>query len=234
MPGVVLRQKFLARRCAEWIDRDSVGCGRGQGGFLHGKMYLADGPDGEGAAVVGSSNFTKRGLGGGADRIWRSIWPLGSSESEELASWFDQLWNDDELTRDAKAQVLAALGRVGQEHAPEFVYFKTLYELFHDEINTRLADKDRFDNIHLYDTQVWKALFEFQQDGVHSVISALQRHNGCILADSVGLGKTYTALAVIKYFELRNQRVRVLCPRKLRDNWSLYAAAQLLFGQSLP
>ena len=226
VPGVVLRQKFLARRGAEWIGRDSVGVRAvGRAGFLHGKMYLADGPDGGGAAVVGSSNFTKRGLGGGADpNLEINLATTDAASRGELARWFDELWNDDGLTRDAKAQVLAALGRVGREHAPEFVYFKTLFELFRDEIDTRLADKDRFNNIHLYDTQVWKALFEFQQDGVHSVISALQRHNGCILADSVGLGKTYTALAVIKYFELRNQRVLVLCPRKLRDNWSLYAA----------
>ena len=226
VPGVVLRQKFLALRCAEWIDRDSVGVRAvGRPGFLHGKMYLADGPDGEGAAVVGSSNFTKRGLGGGAEpNLEINLATADPSSRGELAGWFDELWSDDELTRDAKAQVLAALGRVGKEHAPEFVYFKTLFELFRDEIDTRLADQDRFDNIHLYDTQVWKALFEFQQDGVHSVISALKRHNGCILADSVGLGKTYTALAVIKYFELRNQRVLVLCPRKLRDNWSLYPA----------
>ena len=226
VPGVVLRQKFLARRCAEWIGRDSVGVRAvGRAGFLHGKMYLADGPGGGGAAVVGSSNFTKRGLGGGADpNLEINLATTDAVSRGELAGWFDELWNDDGLTRDAKAQVLAALGRVGREHAPEFVYFKTLFELFRDEIDTRLADKDRFDNIHLYDTEVWRALFEFQQDGVHSVISALQRHNGCILADSVGLGKTYTALAVIKYFELRNQRVLVLCPRKLRDNWSLYAA----------
>lgn len=226
VPGAVLRQKFLARRCAEWIVRDSVGVRAvSRTRFLHGKMYLADGPDGEGAAVVGSSNLTKRGLGGGASPNLEINLAIADPLTRgELAGWFDELWNDDQLTRDAKAQVLAALGRVGREHAPEFVYFKTLYELFRDEINTRLADQDRFDNVHLYDTQVWKILFEFQQDGVHSVLSALQRHNGCILADSVGLGKTYTALAVIKYFELRNQRVLVLCPRKLRDNWSLYPA----------
>ena len=226
VPGAVLRQKFLAQRCAAWVGSDAVGVrAASRAGFLHGKMYVTDGPDGGRAAVVGSSNFTKRGLGGGAyPNLEINLATTDSRTRGELMDWFDQLWNDDDLTHDAKAQVLAALGRVGQEHAPEFVYFKTLYELFRDEINTRLADKDRFDNIHLYDTQVWKALFEFQQDGVHSVISALRKHNGCILADSVGLGKTYTALAVIKYFELDNQRVLVLCPRKLRDNWSLYPA----------
>ena len=225
-PGVVLRQKHLARRCAEWLDDGSVGVRAvSKSGFLHGKMYLADGPAGGGVAVVGSSNFTKRGLGGGAYPNLEINLATGDPRPRgELGAWFDDLWGNSELTRDAKKQVLATLERVGRDHTPEFVYFKTLFELFRDEIDSRAADSAQFDNIHLYDTQVWDTLFEFQRDGARSVISTLGRHNGCILADSVGLGKTYTALAVIKYFELRNQRVLVLCPRKLRENWSLYPA----------
>ena len=226
VPRVVLRQKHLARRCYEWMRDDAVGVRAvSKAGFLHGKMYLADSPDGGGVAVVGSSNFTKRGLGGGAYPNLEINLATGDQRSRgELGAWFDDLWGDSELTRDAKKQVLAALERAGREHGPEFVYFKTLFELFRDEIDSRVADAAQLDNVHLYDTQVWDTLFEFQQDGARSVISTLGRHNGCILADSVGLGKTYTALAVIKYFELRNQRVLVLSPRKLRENWSLYPA----------
>ena len=189
----------------------------------------------EGAAVVGSSNFTKRGLGGGeVPNLEINLATADPLMRKELGGWFDELWNDTDLTRDAKEQVLAALRRVGQEHSPEFVYYKSLFELFRDEIDSRVVNADQFEKVHLYDTQVWDTLFEFQRDGTHSVISALKKHNGCILADSVGLGKTYTALAVIKYFELLNENVLVLCPRKLRENWSLYPASNRHLDNPFP
>lgn len=223
-PNTVLRQKFTAARCAEWVKRPDVQVRSvSESGLLHGKMYLADEPNGGGAAVVGSSNFTRNGLGGG--RRPNLEINLASSDIEtrrELRSWFDDLWTDEDLTSDVKQQVLTALSRLGQEHAPEFIYFKTLFELFRGEIEARLDSNQRLADLHLHETEIWNALYEFQKDGARSVISGLQRYNGCILADSVGLGKTYTALAVIKYYELRNERVLVLCPRKLRGTWSLY------------
>ena len=226
VPGAVLRQKYLATQCADWMKRNSVHVRAvSRANFLHGKMYLANGRDGSGAAVVGSSNFTRRGLGGGEyPNLEINLATTDIETRSELGDWFDGVWNDRTATHDVKQDVLSALNRVGQEHAPEFIYFKTLFELFREEIDARLDDASLFESVHLYDTRIWKTLFEFQKDGVRSVISTLQRHNGCILADSVGLGKTYTALAVVKYFELRNGRVLVLCPRKLRDNWSLYPA----------
>ena len=191
LPGAVLRQKHLAQRCAGWIENGSVGVRAvSRPGFLHGKMYLADSRNGQGAAVVGSSNFTKRGLGGGeVPNLEINLATADPLMREELGGWFDELWNDTDLTRDAKEQVLAALRRVGQEHSPEFVYYKSLFELFRDEIDSRIVGADRFEKVHLYDTQVWDTLFEFQRDGVHSVLSALEKHNGCILADSVGIGQ---------------------------------------------
>ena len=226
VPNAVLAQKYLALRCAEWVKRGEVEVrAMSRSNFLHGKMYLADGSSsgGSGAAVVGSSNFTRRGLGGGAyPNLEINLATTEVEARRELRTWFDRLWHDERSTRDVKREVLEALGRVGKEHAPEFIYYKTLFELFRKEIDDRLAEADRLDSIHLYDTRIWRTLYEFQRDGVQSVIATLKRHNGCILADSVGLGKTYTALAVIKYFELRNERVLVLCPRKLRDNWALY------------
>ena len=223
-PNTVLRQKFLARRCAKWVQRQEVEVRSvSESGLLHGKMYLTDDAAGGGSAVVGSSNFTRNGLGGGKrPNLEINLASTDREARRELRTWFDDLWSDQGLTDDAKQQVLTALGRLGEEHAPEFVYFKTLFELFREEINARLDSNQRLADLHLHDTEVWNTLYEFQKDGVRSVISGLQRYNGCILADSVGLGKTYTALAVIKYYELRNERVLVLCPRKLRDNWSLY------------
>ena len=220
-PRHTLNQKFLAQRCAEWVGSDSVSIRSiALANFLHGKLYLTSPPA---RSIVGSSNFTQRGLGA-SSRSNIEI-NLASSDPDiyaELQDWFDRIWRDEKLTADAKQQVLDALARIGKEHAPELIYFKTLYELFRDDIDARLDQESRSDAVGLGDTAIWKTLYQFQKHGALSAIAKLQRHNGCILADSVGLGKTYTALAVIKHFELRNERVLVLCPRKLRANWSLY------------
>lgn len=222
-PNHALQQKFLAQRCAEWVSRDSVTIRSiAQANFLHGKLYLtAPNP----SSVVGSSNFTRRGLGASShSNIEINLASTDIEICAELREWFDQIWADDKLTTDAKQKVLDALGRVGREHAPELIYFKTLYELFRADIEARLAQEGRIGDVQLVDTAIWNTLYQFQRDGARSAIIKLERHNGCILADSVGLGKTYTALAVIKHFELKNDRVLVLCPRKLRENWSLYQA----------
>ena len=220
----MLRQKAVARRCAEWIKRDTVEVRSiSQANFLHGKMYIAGDTEAGACAVVGSSNFTRRGLGGGGgSNLEINLAVRDTVIRAELRNWFNALWSDTGLTRDVKEEVLNALGRIGQEHAPEFIYFKTLFELFRDEIDAGMDSGQQLADVRLYDTAIWKTLYAFQEDGAKSAIVHLMRHNGCILADSVGLGKTYTALAVIKYFELRNDRVLVLCPHRLRGNWSLY------------
>ena len=225
-PRHALSQKALARRCADWVKRDSVRIRSvARSNFLHGKMYLTESPSGDRSGVVGSSNFTRGGLGGGSRPNLEINLAVSDADAlSELAGWFDDLWNDEGLTADVKQDVLNALNRIGADYAPEFIYYKTLYELFRDEIERRQRDDGRIEDTHLYESEIWKALYEFQKDGAKSVISRLRRHNGCILADSVGLGKTYTALAVIKHYEANNARVLVLCPRKLRENWALYQA----------
>ena len=225
-PRYVLAQKALARRCAAWVRQSTVEIRSvSRANFLHGKMYLTVSPHGA-TGVVGSSNFTRRGLGEGAQPNLEINLATEDRETvQELQDWFDRLWADDGYTRDVKQQVLAALAHMGKDYAPEAVYYKTLYEIFRQEIAARQAGDDSATTTGLKDSQVWNKLYQFQQDGARSLIAKLMDHNGCILADSVGLGKTYTALAVIKYFELRNQQVLVLCPRKLCDNWSLCPAS---------
>ena len=221
VPILALQQKNLARRCAKWIANDSVSVRSiSRSNFLHGKMYLT-----QAGGVVGSSNFTKRGLGG-SDQSNLEI-NLATTDPEtltELMDWFDRVWNNKQLTEDVKQQVLDALNRLGKNYAPEEVYYKTLYELFRRDIEARLAGDEMLAATGFRDSQVWQELYEFQKDGAKSAIAKLREHNGCILADSVGLGKTYTALAVIKYFEQQNESVLVLCPKKLMGNWSLYQA----------
>ncbi len=229
----VLYQKPLAERCARWVDSSAVEIRSvRRSRLLHGKMYLADEPGGDGTAVVGSSNFTRNGLGGGRmSNVEINVADTGVDMRAELRDWFDRMWGDDKLTRDAKDDVLDALGRLAREHPPEIIYYKTLYELFREDVE---AGQEELDDVHLRDKQVWKKLFEFQKVGVRNVLSRLKRHNGCILADSVGLGKTYTALAVIKYFELLGDRVLVMCPKKLENNWALYSDRENLPGNPFP
>ena len=133
-----------------------------------------------------------------------------------------EVWEDNNLTEDVKPKVLKYLEQLYADNPPELLYFKTLYHLF----EKYLDEKNSFDDIETQkqytDTVVWKKLFEFQKDGVKSAINKINKHNGCIIADSVGLGKTFEALAIIKYYEQRNHRVLVLCPKKLRNNWVKY------------
>ena len=227
VPTQALRQKPLARQCAEWVSSNAVGVrSLKRSNFLHGKMYLTDC-----AGVIGSSNFTKNGLGG-SHRPNLEI-NLAVSDPDllvELRRWFDDLWADETLTYDVKERVLDALNRLGQDYAPEFIYFKTLYELFKERLDAQLDSDRQLQDHRLTETAIWNTLYEFQKDGVKSIVTRLQQHNGCILADSVGLGKTYTALAVIKHYELLNREVLVLCPNKLRQNWALYPVHNMQKG----
>lgn len=221
----VLMQKPLARECAEWI-RNHVEIRTVQrSGFLHGKLYHIKNLIGKTAAVVGSSNFTVRGLGlSNKSNIELNLEVRDRTDRNSLMEWFNELWTDNDLTQDVKNRVLRELERLGQPYAPEFVYYKTLFHIFKDALENRSFRDDTLDAVHLHDTEIWKKLYEFQKHGATTAINRLLKHNGCIIADSVGLGKTWTALAVIKFFELRNERVLVLCPKRLEDNWVRYAA----------
>ena len=220
-----LAQKPLAKACAAWIERQVELRTIDKANFLHGKLYHAARADGTSAALLGSSNFTRRGLGfGSAPNIELNTLIGSASERDALLDWFNALWNDNRLTRDAKQEVLAALARLGAAYAPEFVYYKTLYHIFAERLAERGERDGLLEGLDLRDTEIWKALYEFQRDGATNAINRLLRHNGCIVADSVGLGKTWTALAVIKFFELRNERVLVLCPKRLEQNWVRYTS----------
>ncbi|MXZ79922.1 MAG: ATP-dependent helicase [Gammaproteobacteria bacterium] len=220
----VLTQKPLARACADWIHRNVDIRTIGRANFLHGKLYhIAH--HAESATLAGSSNFTLRGLGlGTAPNVELNLEIRNDEERAALLNWFDDLWADESLTRDAKADVLAALERLGRPYTPEFVYYKTLYHVFETWLEHHVDRDGLLQDVHLYDTEIWKSLYEFQRDGAKSAINRLLRHNGCIVADSVGLGKTWTALAIIKFFESRNENVLVLCPKRLEDNWVRYTS----------
>ena len=229
-----LQQKRVAKECADWIDRKVDIKTIKQSNLLHGKMYhIANG--GVEDAILGSSNFTVRGLGLGSsgNNIELNLIVDGNRDRQELKQWFDEIWSNDDLVKDVKKEVLAYLRQLYENHTPEFIYYKTLYHIFEKFLGDAGKTDADLGKTSLFETDIWKALFEFQKDGVKGAINKILRHNGCIIADSVGLGKTYEALAVMKYFELKNERVLVLCPKKLRDNWTVYRSNSLLnpFGE---
>jgi SNF2 family DNA or RNA helicase len=145
-------------------------------------------------------------------------------EAAAFAEWFRSNWDGIKPDPDAKECLAELLAEAGSQRAPSLVYFQMLFQLFRD-LGDEL-DEERIikSATGIRDTVVWKKLFRFQRDGVIGAIDKLERIGGCIIADSVGIGKTFEALAVIKYYELRNDRVLVLCPTRLRDNWTLYKA----------
>jgi SNF2 family DNA or RNA helicase len=145
-------------------------------------------------------------------------------DRDDLKSWFDELWQNNDLVDDVKDEVLLYLEQLYRNNTPEFVYYKTLYHIFDKFLSDQEKESLLAEQSQLVDTDVWNMLYEFQKDGVKGAINKILTHGGCIIADSVGLGKTFEALAVIKYFELRNSRVLVLCPKKLRENWTNFLA----------
>lgn len=134
---------------------------------------------------------------------------------------FNKIWYGENVTEDYKEALLKSLSYVYKEHSPEFVYYFTLNELFGEQLDYGIERFEK-DHINFKKTKIWDTLFNFQKDAVLSAIQKLNKYNGCIIADSVGLGKTFEALAVIKYFELRQDNVLVLTPAKLYDNWSSF------------
>lgn len=219
-----LPQSELAKACAKWIeDKVEIRSVR-RAHFLHGKMYYIE-KAGSVDALIGSSNFTGRGLGvsKNASNIELNLEVDSKSDCADLKKWFDNLWESDEV-EDVKAQVLRTLENAYQDKAPEFIYYKTLYHLFERFLMETTDTEFAAANTRFQETGIWQKLYPFQRHGVQACLQKLKAHNGCIIADSVGLGKTYEALAIIKYFELQNARVLVLCPKKLEQNWTFYLA----------
>lgn len=223
-----LTQKTVARECAEWLSSKAEIRSMVKPNFLHGKMYHILQPSGVEKAIAGSSNFTVNGLGLGGNRNIELNMIIDSDRDRtELKEWFDNLWNDQTgIIEDVKDQVLCYLEQLYVENSPEFIYFKTLFHIFEHYLDEQQQGGLLNERTGFFDSEIWSQLYEFQKDGVKGAINKILKHNGCIIADSVGLGKTYEALAVIKYFELLNAKVLVLSPKKLSGNWTIYQASQ--------
>ena len=219
-----LQGRWLARRCADWIEK-AAEVRRTDRPVPQGAVVLRTGDGRPGQAVNGSFSFSTDGLGLAPGNPLNLIQASATTEEiQRLSEWFDNHWSALADGDAAKTGVLELLRSLAVDQDPHRIYALILSHLFRtggDELDEDQVVKSATG---IRNTAVWKKLFKFQRDGVVGAVDKLNRFGGCIIADSVGLGKTFEALAVIKYHELRNDRVLVLCPKRLRDNWSLYRA----------
>jgi len=162
----------------------------------------------------------------GCERGNNAYYPVQKTESFENANYFlrlfEQLWNDKKKLQEVTDVVIENISAAYRENAPEYIYFVALYNIFKEFLEDVSEDELPNEATGFKESKIWGMLYNFQRDAVLAIISKLVKFNGCILADSVGLGKTFTALAVIKYYENRNKSVLVLCPKKLSENWNTY------------
>ena len=212
----------LSRDLADWL-RKAVEV-KGAPGQLPQATLVAKNADAAPVKVIsGNCPLTTDGLGITPANQFSLVQSTETpEESQLLAAWFTQMWDALPATADAKATLLAQLDELTAKREPSLIYLLTIYHLFKDRGDELDEDKIVKSATGIRETVVWKKLFKFQRDGVIGAIDKLERLGGCIIADSVGLGKTFEALAIIKYYELRNDRVLVLVPKRLRDNWTLY------------
>ena len=217
-----LTQRAIAKECADWIRRKArfrSNCTASPMQQFAGVQYD------DGAAVYQPlSGFTAVDLGyQSGDAVSSFITKVEESpHTDTFLSLFDQLWNNKEKLADVTETLSEHIASVYQENPPCRIYFLMLFHIFNEfleDINEDVLPNDRTGYL---ESEVWRKLYNFQRDAATGIINKLETFNGCILADSVGLGKTFTALAVVKYYELRNRSVLVLCPKKLADNWLNY------------
>lgn len=218
-----LKQSEIAKECANWI-REKVEIRAYDEEYpLPQKMYLMENKKEESSCIIGSSDFTSGGLGlVPSTKLDINSYVKDTMYTQQMLNQFNMFWNDENKAKDVKKAMLNSLEVVYKENNSEFIYFVTLYNIFKDYLENLTEEDIVKTKTGFKESVVWNKLYNFQKDGVLGAIDKLEKYNGCILADSVGLGKTFEALAVIKYYESRNNRVLVLCPKKLRENWLTY------------
>ena len=212
-----LTQKAIAKECADWIRQKvkfkSNVTNENMMGFINvdDKNYMP------------VNGFTTVDLGcERGNNAYSMIQKTGSPFSESYIKLFDDLWNDKNRLQDVTDEVIENISAAYNENSPDFIYFVTLYNIFNEFLEDISEDVLPNEATGFKESRIWNLLYNFQRDAALAIINKLEKYNGCILADSVGLGKTFTALSVIKYYENRNKSVLVLCPKKLANNWNTY------------
>ena len=216
-----MTQKLIAKECADWIRRKGRFKSNTSGENMPGFMTVDNGV--EKVAYMPLAGFTTVDIG--CDRgnnAYNMVNRMESPFTEQYMQIFESIWKDKEKLQDVTDIVLENITTAYNENSPEFIYFMTLYHVFSEFLDDILEDELPNEATGFKQSKIWNMLYDFQRDAVLAIINKLERYNGCILADSVGLGKTFTALAVVKYYENRNKSVLVLCPKKLAENWNTY------------
>ena len=216
-----MTQRAIAKECADWITRKATfksnTTGENMGGFMTVTGAAED------TAYMPMNGFTTVDIGcERGNNSYNMVNRMDAPFALEYLRLFDSIWNDSEKLQDVTAEIIESIRNVYKENSPEFIYFMILYHVFSEFLDDISEDVLPNEATGFKQSKIWSMLYDFQRDAVLAIINKLEKYNGCILADSVGLGKTFTALAVAKYYESRNRTVLVLCPKKLADNWNTY------------
>lgn len=218
-----MTQKAIARECADWIRKKATFKSNSTQGSMGGFLNIQ--ADDQQLTYMPLNSFTTVDIG--CDRgnnIYNMVNKFETPFSNEYIKLFYSIWNDNTRLQNVTQDVIESISAVYQENPAELIYFMTLYNIFNEFLSDISEDVLPNEATGFKDSVIWNKLYNFQKDAALAIINKLEQYNGCILADSVGLGKTFTALAVIKYYEGRNKSVLVLCPKKLSENWKLYSA----------
>lgn len=216
-----MTQKAIAKECADWIRRKATFKSNTTGENMGGFVTVANKQ--QQVAYMPMNGFTTVDIG--CERGNNSYNMVNRFEAPFSTSYlqlFETLWSDKDKLQDVTDVVIENITTAYNENSPEFIYFMTLYHVFSEFLDDISEDELPNEATGFKQSKIWRLLYDFQRDAVLAIINKLERYNGCILADSVGLGKTFTALAVVKYYENRNKSVLVLCPKKLAENWNTY------------
>ena len=216
-----MTQKAIAQECAEWIRKKakfkSNVTGENMSGFMTVETASSD------VAYMPLGGFTTVDIGcERGNNSYNMVNRMEAPFSTQYLQLFNSLWNDNSKLQDVTDVIINNISTAYNENSPEFIYFMLLYNVFNEFLDDLSEDVLPNEATGFKQSKIWSMLYDFQKDAVLAIINKLERYNGCILADSVGLGKTFTALAVIKYYENRNKSVLVLCPKKLAENWNTY------------
>lgn len=212
-----LTQKAIAKECAEWICQKVTFKSNVSNENMMGFINLDD------KNYMPINGFTTVDLGcERGNNAYNMVQKTEVPFSTAYIDLFESIWNDNVKLQEVTDEVIENIVAAYNENSPDFIYFVTLYNIFNEFLEDVSEDNLPNEATGFKESKIWSMLYNFQKDAVLAIISKLEQYNGCILADSVGLGKTFTALAVIKYYENRNKSVLVLCPKKLANNWNTY------------
>ena len=216
-----MNQKAIAKECADWIKRKATFKSNITGENMTGFINVTN--SNSATTYMPINGFTTVDIGcERGNNTYNMINRFESPFADSYINLFESLWNDKNKLQDVTDIVIDNMTSVYNENSPEAIYFLILYHVFSEFLNDISTDELPNEATGFKQSKIWNMLYDFQRDAVLAIINKLERYNGCILADSVGLGKTFTALAVVKYYENRNKSVLVLCPKKLAENWNTY------------